>query len=186
MSYSITINFEISGDQTPLSPANYIIADANNPTIIEDGGTATLKFKADGMYFIMKSRKGATVTGASSTWNCTSPYTEATILLSEPTADVFITIIAIVKAAPQLVTRPFLYQIPAPVDTRLVLTKDEMKNIDDGFLPDTYFALCKDEGHFYLYNKNNIPNDVTGKFNLISESVEVTLSNLDGGEITAD
>jgi hypothetical protein len=72
----------------------------------------------------------------------------------------------------------------APVDTRLVLTKKEMREANDNYLPDTYFALCKDEGHFYLYNKNSEPNEITGKFTLISDYVETTISSFDAGEIT--
>jgi hypothetical protein len=68
----------------------------------------------------------------------------------------------------------------APVDTRLVLTKKEMKEANDNYLPDTYFALCKDEGHFYLYNKNSEPNPETGRFTLILDRVD---SSIDGGEI---
>lgn len=184
MSYSINIKYELSGDATPLNPQDYIIGASSNPTSIEEGDSATLTFIADGMYFEMKSRKGATVTGATSTWKCSAPYTEATIALSNVTSDVEITIVAVVKVAPQIVTKPFLYKLAAPVDTRLILSKKEMREISDSNLPDTYFALCKDEGHFYLYNKNNELDPVTGKFRLITESVEVTIQALDGGEIT--
>jgi hypothetical protein len=64
MSYSIKINFEISGEITPFLPQNYILADETNATSIEEGKTVTLKFKADGMYFALQKRKGATATGA--------------------------------------------------------------------------------------------------------------------------
>jgi hypothetical protein len=55
--------------------------------------------------------------------------------------------------------------------------------ISDNFLPDTYFALCKDDGHFYIYNKTNPVNEVTGRFTIISEVVEPMIINIDGGEI---
>jgi hypothetical protein len=71
----------------------------------------------------------------------------------------------------------------APVDTRLVLTKKEMREANDNYLPDTYFALCKDDGHFYVYNKNSEPNEVTGKFTLITEIVDTYITTFDGGEI---
>ncbi len=45
-----------------------------------------------------------------------------------------------------------------------------MREANDTYLPDTYFALCKDEGHFYLYNKYNEPNEETGKYTLISDA----------------
>ena len=183
MSYSIKINYEVSGEATPLLPEKYIVGAESNPTIIAEGETVKLNFKADGMYFALKSRKGATATGATLGWSCASPYTEAEITLSNPTSDVEITIVAVVKAAPQVVGKPFLYQMAAPVDTRLVLTKKEMREANDNYLPDTYFALCKDEGHFYLYNKNSEPNEVTGKFTLITEVVETYIDAFDGGEI---
>lgn len=183
MSYSIKINYEVSGEATPLLPEKYIVGAESNPTIIAEGETVKLNFKADGMYFALKSRKGATATGATLGWSCASPYTEAEITLSNPTSDVEITIVAVVKAAPQVVGKPFLYQMAAPVDTRLVLTKKEMREANDNYLPDTYFALCKDEGHFYLYNKNSEPNEITGKFTLITEVVETYIDAFDGGEI---
>lgn len=168
MSYLINIKFELSGVSTPLLPENFIFGAVSNPTSIEDGETVTLNFKADGMYFGFKNRKGASATGATLGWSVSE--NDATITLSDPTSDVEITIIAVVKVAPQIVSKPFLYQIQAPVDTRLVLTKKEMREANDNYLPETYFALCKDEGHFYLYNKNNEPNEETGKYTLISDA----------------
>jgi hypothetical protein len=99
-------------------------------------------------------------------------------VLSNPTSDVEVTIVAVVSAAPQIVGKPFLYQLAAPVDTRLVLSKKEMCNISDNFLPDIYFALCKDDGHFYLYNKANEPKDETGKFTLIADAIEIKYEDL--------
>lgn len=182
MSYSISINFELSGVTTPLLPQDYILFTETIPTTINEGETISIKLNADGMYFALQKRKGATATGATLTWNYTSA-TEAEILLSNPTADVEVTIIAVVKVAPQVVSKPFLYQLAAPVDTRLILTKKEMREANDNYLPDTYFALCKDEGHFYLYNKKSEPNADTGKFTLITDVVETNISGLDGGEI---
>ena len=37
---------------------------------------------------------------------------------------------------------------------------------------------------FYLYNKNSEPNEITGKFTLITDYVETTISSIDAGEIT--
>ena len=53
-----------------------------------------------------------------------------------------------------------------PIDSRLVLTKAEMKASIDARMPDVYLAVCKDDGKVYLYNKNNEVDDVTGKFRL--------------------
>lgn len=182
MSYSISINFELSGVTTPLLPQDYILFTETIPTTINEGETISIKLNADGMYFALQKRKGATATGATLTWKYTSA-TEAEIVLSNPTADVEVTIIAVVKVAPQVVSKPFLYQLAAPVDTRLILTKKEMREANDNYLPDTYFALCKDDGHFYVYNKNSEPNEVTGKFTLITEIVDTYITTFDGGEI---
>ena len=183
MSYSINVSFVLSGVETPLDPIKYIIADAANPTTIGAGETVKLKFKADGIYFIMRSRKGASATGATLGWSCASPYTDAEITLTNATSDVEIVITAVVKAAPQLVSKSFLYKMPIPVDTRLILSKKEMLEANEGFLPNIYFALCKDDGQFYLYNKSNESNEETGKFTLINKAVEVDIKGLDGGEI---
>lgn len=53
---------------------------------------------------------------------------------------------------------------PDSVDSRLVLTKAEMLAMKDSGMPDTYFCTDKDSGDIYTYNKNNTPNEVTGKF----------------------
>ena len=58
-----------------------------------------------------------------------------------------------------------------PMDARILLTKEEMKNINQNIMPDIYFALCKDDGKLYLYNKNNSFNDVTGYFSLYESQV---------------
>jgi hypothetical protein len=189
MSYSINVTFKISaadGVITPLLPQQYILPAETNPIAINEGETVDLYFKADGMYFEMQRRKGATATGADLSWNCPSPYTDATITLSNATDNVEITIIAIVKVPPQVVPKPFLFQIAAPVDTRLVLTKKEMCDAEDDYLPDTYFALCKDDGHFYLYNKKTEPNELTGRYTLITDIVEHNIKSIDGGEILED
>lgn len=183
MSYSININYLLSGDVTPLDPKDYILGATTNPTTIEEGESVSLTFKADGMYFVLQGKKGITVTGATSSWSCKSPYTEGTVTISNATADVEITIVAVVKVAPQVVTKPFLYKLAAPVDTRLVLSKKEMREINDNYLPDTYFALCKDDGHFYLYKKDAELTEETGKFILISDYIESNFSSIDGGEI---
>ena len=52
----------------------------------------------------------------------------------------------------------------SPVDTRQYLTKQEMLNTNDNIMPDVYFAVCRDDGKFYLYNKTNTYNSDTGKF----------------------
>ena len=53
-----------------------------------------------------------------------------------------------------------------PIDARILLTKEEMKNINPNIMPNIYFAICKDDGKLYLYDKNNSFNDITGYFSL--------------------
>ena len=50
------------------------------------------------------------------------------------------------------------------VDSRILLTKEQMKNMVDAKMPDKYFCICLDDGNLYIYNKNATPNTVTGKF----------------------
>ena len=50
------------------------------------------------------------------------------------------------------------------VDSRILLTKEQMKNIADAKMPDKYFCICLDDSNLYIYNKNATPNEVTGKF----------------------
>jgi len=56
------------------------------------------------------------------------------------------------------------------VDNRLLLSKSEMKLINDNQMPEKYFAICKDDGMLYLYDKSRALNDDTGKFTLFSAS----------------
>ena len=182
MSYTITVNIVTQNNATSTVPvAKYVYGLDTNPTTIDEGGTATLDFVADGVYFMFLKAKAlaAKVSGASA-----DPYTEGKLVLSNPTGDVEITLNAKVNVIPQEVARPFLIKKNFPVDTRLVLTKKEMYETVDSTMPDTYFALCKDDGHFYLYDKNNLLVEPTGKFTIISDVVEPMIINIDGGEIT--
>ena len=173
MSYNIIINYEIaSGATSPMQLTKYVKELDTNPSIIEEGGSATLGFVADGLYFVLQKAKALAVkvVGASSSWSCADPFTYGALTLTNPTSDVQVTIKAKVNILPQEVSRPFLIQKPFAVDTRMILTKAEMREVIDDEMPETYFALCKDEGHFYLYNKNNQPNEETGKYTLISDA----------------
>ena len=58
-----------------------------------------------------------------------------------------------------------------PIYSRILLTKEEMKNINQNVMPNIYFALCKDDGKLYLYNKNNSFDDITGYFSLYGSQV---------------
>ena len=74
----------------------------------------------------------------------------------------------------------FHISAPVGIDDRLVLTKEEMLNMNDGLMPESYFALCSEDNKLYVYNKSNTPNEVTGKFNpLVGDSkYNVTVDDL--------
>lgn len=187
---SIIIKPIIDGNSsTPLSPAKFIIPTEDSPTAIAVGETVTLNFIADGVYFqfFPLATKVEVENATRVSWQSVAPFTAGTLVISDvvdPDADVVITIAVKVKLAPQRVTKPFLIQAGAPVDTRLVLTKHEMRNTVDTYQPEVYFALCKDDGHFYLYSKQAESSEETGKFTLITDSFKPYIINIDGGEIT--
>lgn len=58
----------------------------------------------------------------------------------------------------------FKIQSPVSIDSRLVLSLEEMKNINENTQPDVYLAICKDDGLIYTYNKENDIDETSGKF----------------------
>lgn len=64
-----------------------------------------------------------------------------------------------------------------PIDTRIVLTKDQMKNTNDNAMPENYFCICKssddDNGKMFVYSKTNTVDEKTGKFRLYGSSNEI-------------
>lgn len=184
---SIIIQYAVEGE-TPLAAAKYILQAGTNPVSIGTNESVTLEFTADGLYFMLMPLKTKVIVENASlvSWICKSPFYLGALTINnviDPLADVTITIPVKVKIAPQPVTKPFLFQVASPVDTRMILTKAEMRDMATTYMPDIYFALCKDDGHFYLYNKNGVSNEQTGNFTIISESVEQTIKVVDGGEI---
>ena len=181
---SIIIKYTVDGE-TPLTVAQYVLQAESNPTTLDAGETATLKFLADGLYFMLIPLKTKVVVENATlvSWVCKTPFSEGTLTIDsvvDPAADIIITIPTKVKTAPQLVTKPFLIKMAAPLDTRLVLTKKEMRAIVDSHMPEVYFALCSDDGKFYIYHKNtDVISEDTGKFILIDD----TVYSVDGGEV---
>lgn len=53
-----------------------------------------------------------------------------------------------------------------PIDSRLVLSKEQMKTVNDNVFPEKYIAVCKDDGNIYIYQKSNEPDAELGKFRL--------------------
>ena len=73
------------------------------------------------------------------------------------------------------------------VDNRILLSKSEMRNIKDSQMPDKYFAICKDDGGLYLYDKSRAvtltsEEDDTGKFTQFSSCVIESIT-INGEEI---
>lgn len=60
------------------------------------------------------------------------------------------------------------------VDSRILLTKEQMKNITDAKMPEKYFCICLDDSNLYIYNKSATPNEVTGKFTPLSIDLSST------------
>lgn len=62
------------------------------------------------------------------------------------------------------ITAPFARGGAFPIDEALVLSKAEMRTINDNTMPDKYFCVCSDDGRMYLYNKNNSVDPETGRY----------------------
>ncbi len=64
------------------------------------------------------------------------------------------------------VATSFNVQTNLPIDERLVLSKEQMLNINDNTMPETYMATCTDDGQLYIYKKDNDKDAKTGRFRL--------------------
>lgn len=60
------------------------------------------------------------------------------------------------------------------VDSRILLTKEQMKNMVDVKMPNKYFCICLEDSNLYIYNKSATPNEVTGKFTSLSIDLNST------------
>ena len=77
------------------------------------------------------------------------------------------------------------------IDNRLLLSKAEMKSVNDKHMPEKYFAVCKDDCMLYLYDKNtDVISVETGKFKLYNsckiESISVNGEVLPIEELNVD
>lgn len=80
------------------------------------------------------------------------------------------------------------------VDSRILLTKEQMKNMADAKMPEKYFCICLDDGNLYIYNKSATPNEETGRFTSLSidlnsdetqsKIAEIVQAGLDAGTVT--
>lgn len=77
----------------------------------------------------------------------------------------------------------FNVQTNLALDERMVLTTEEMLNMNDNIMPDVYIATNKDDGQLYLYNKANDIDAAIGKFRLMEGGgdigIEVTQAEYD-------
>ena len=71
------------------------------------------------------------------------------------------------------------------VDNRILLSKKEMRSINDNQMPEKYFAICKDDGKLYLYDKSRVvaatlaegdTDESTGKFTMFSSGIIGSIS----------
>ena len=70
------------------------------------------------------------------------------------------------------------------IDVRLILSKAEMLTINDNTMPNIYFAICKDDGKMYIYNKSNEALSDTGKYRLyFSNNESSSISKEEGNAI---
>lgn len=160
MGYSITINV------TPLEAKSYIFSDPTNPTTIDAGETVELKFSADSVFYILLKNQASAVAVSGAqilSWECAAPYSEAILTIGNATNNVIINLAARQKISPIVMSSPFKLNAQAPIETRFVLTKQQMLEMLDTSEPDIYFAVCKDDRRFYIYDKT-FSSIETGKF----------------------
>ena len=55
-----------------------------------------------------------------------------------------------------------------PIDSRLVMSKEQMLNINPLTQPEKYFCVCSDDSLIYVYDANNAEDPATGKFRVVS------------------
>ena len=55
------------------------------------------------------------------------------------------------------------------IDKRLLLSSNEMLNMNDNIMPEKYIAVNKENGQIYLYDKSNSVDELTGKFRSLYE-----------------
>ena len=55
-----------------------------------------------------------------------------------------------------------------PIDSRLVMSKEQMLNINPLTQPEKYFCVCNDDSLIYVYDANNAEDPATGRFRVVS------------------
>lgn len=170
MAFNITTNISMPGI------GFYVYADPQNPTSIENDGTATLIFYADGTYYTLlkKVADAISITGATiDSWTTVTPFKIGTLVISNPTDDVTITLTPKQAITPLQYNKPFQITAKAPIDTRIILTKKQMLETVTGKQPDIYFCICKDDGKLYIWNNTFTKSPETGFFKAYDEILNV-------------
>lgn len=67
-------------------------------------------------------------------------------------------------------------QAPVVIDDRQLLTKAQMKAVNDNIMPSKYYAICADDGLLYCYDKTNTSVADSGKFRPADAQRKVLLS----------
>lgn len=70
----------------------------------------------------------------------------------------------------------YTVQAPVVIDDRQLLTKAQMKDVNDNIMPSKYFAICADDGLLYCYDKTNESVTDSGKFRPADAQRKVLLS----------
>lgn len=69
---------------------------------------------------------------------------------------------------------------PEPIDTRMILSKAEMRSVNENILPSKYFCICSDDGQLYVFDKDSTSDETTGKFKPASNTaIEMTKAEYD-------
>lgn len=70
-----------------------------------------------------------------------------------------------------------------PVDARLLMSKKEMRDVNDNLMPEKYFTICRENGLLYTYDKSRTKEQIgatdTGKFTLVN-SAKIDAVTIDG------
>lgn len=65
-----------------------------------------------------------------------------------------------------------------PIDSRLVMTKEEMLAVKKARMPDKYFCLCSDDGKIYVYDANAEIDPEFGRFRPADEEIEGNIDDI--------
>lgn len=79
-----------------------------------------------------------------------------------------------------VVPQGFEVQSKQPIDSRILLTKEQMLSINDNIMPVKYFVICVDDGKLYLYDKNRPTDPEVGRFKEVTADISGDISTIEG------